>query len=159
MIGVKRAFAAVRNVATVFDSKLGRVEKRVSSPESSLQLWQFRRRGAPLFVFWTAEERTLSGGDWRMAYRRPVDSPEKRPAILCWPGKPLEEPVWVDLLTGCVYAFPQNRMVECADGVMFLDVPVYDSPCLITERRALDIAARSRVSHDAVRSTSPALRR
>ena len=77
-----------------------------------------------------------------MAYCRPGDSVEKRPAVLCWPGKPLVEPVWVDLLTGEVRAFPEDCAKVCADGVMFLDVPVYDSPCLITERRALDIAIR-----------------
>nr|MCR5838470.1 hypothetical protein [Kiritimatiellia bacterium] len=61
-----------------------------------------------------------------------------------WPGKPLAEPVWVDLLTGEVRAFPRERMISCADGVMFTDVPVYDSPCFITERRALNIAERLR---------------
>ena len=45
VIGVKWAFGAVRNVATVFDSELLRVERRVSSPENSLQLWEFKRRG------------------------------------------------------------------------------------------------------------------
>ncbi|MBQ6339416.1 MAG: hypothetical protein IJI36_09740 [Kiritimatiellae bacterium] len=141
VIGVKRAFAAVRNVATVFDSELLRVERRVSSPENSLQLWEFQRRGAPLFVFWTTGEWMFEKGAWRMAYRRPGDSLEKRPAVIRWPGAPLEEPVWVDLLTGDVRAFPKTRMKVCADGLVFTDVPVYDSPCLITERRALDVAA------------------
>ena len=30
-------------------------------------------------------------------------------------------------------------MKACADEVVFSDVPVYDSPCLLTERHALDI--------------------
>ena len=146
VIGVKRAFSAVRNVATVFDSELERVaERRVSSPESSLQLWECRRRGAPLFVFWTAGEWVCSVGEWRMEYRRPGDGLETRPAVLRWPGEPLEEPVWVDLLTGEVRAFPKERMAVCADGVVFTDVPVYDSPCLITERHALDIGETERI--------------
>ena len=74
-----------------------------------------------------------------MAYKRPGDSLEKRPAVFSWPGAPLKDPVWVDLLTGEVRAFPKDRMKVCADGVVFTDVPVYDSPCLLTERRALDI--------------------
>lgn len=142
VIGVKRAFAAVRNVATVFDSEIGRVRQRVSSPESSLQLWEFRRRGAPLFVFWTAGEWAFSDGEWRMEYRRPGDGLETRSAVINWPGAPMEEPVWVDLLTGEVRAFPKGRMTPCADGVVFTDVPVYDSPCLVTERRALEIKRR-----------------
>ena len=64
---------------------------------------------------------------------------ETRPAVIRWPGAPLAEPVWVDLLTGDVRVFPKGRMKECADGLVFTDVPVYDSPCIITERRALDV--------------------
>ncbi len=54
-----------------------------------------------------------------------------------WPGKPFADPVWVDMLTGEIRAFPRDRMVECADGVVFTGVPVYDSPCLLTERAAV----------------------
>ena len=137
VIGVKRAFHAVRNVVTVFDSDVERVPRRVSSPENSLQLWEFQRRGAPLFVFWTTGEWVHGKEGWRMAYKRPGDSLEKRPAVFNWPGSPLKEPVWVDLLTGEVRAFSRDRMVSCADGVVFTGVPVYDSPCLITERAAI----------------------
>ena len=105
----------------------------------AMQLWEFQRRGAPLFAFWTAGEWTNASGKWRMAYKRPGDSMEKRPIVFRWPGKPLKEPVWVDLLTGKVYAFPRDRMISCTDGLVFTDVPVYDSPCLITERTAIDI--------------------
>ena len=50
-------------------------------------------------------------------------------------GAPLEGPVWVDLLTGRVYAFPKQDMLIHSGGVTFVNVPVYDSPCLLTERR------------------------
>ena len=137
VIAVKRAFNAVRNVVTVFDSEIKRVERCVSSPETSLQLWEFERRGAPLFVFWTAGEWAFVDGGWRMDWRRPGDSMEKRPAVLNWPGAPFKDPAWVDLLTGEIRAFPRDRMISCADGVVFTDVPVYDSPCLLTEYAAL----------------------
>ena len=138
VIGVKRAFAAVRNVVTVFDSEVLRVGRRVSSPETSLQLWEFERKGAPLFVFWTAGEWEFADGGWRMAYCRPGDSFETRPAVLNWPGEPFRDPVWVDLLSGEVRPFPRDHMVVCADGVVFTDVPVFDSPCLLTERAAVE---------------------
>ena len=140
VIGVKRAFNAVRNVVSVFDSEITRVPKRVSSPESTLQLWEFKRRGLPLFVFWTAAE-WVQGKDngWEKKYQRPGDGMEKRPVVFRWPGEPLKEPVWVDLLSGEVLSFPKSRMKACAEGVIFMDVPVYDSPCLLTERAAVDI--------------------
>ena len=55
-------------------------------------------------------------------------------------GKPLAEPVWVDLLTGEIRAFSRERMISCADWLVFTDVLVYDSPCLITERAAIAIS-------------------
>lgn len=71
---------------------------------------------------------------------------EKRPAVIRWPGAPLAEPVWVDMLTGDVCAFSKERMTACADGVVFTDVPVYDSPCFITERWAIDVDDRKEKS-------------
>ena len=84
-------------------------------------------------------EKEKGGKTWRMAYRRPGDSREKRSAVVVWPGEPLAEPVWVDLLTGEVRAVPKENATACADGTVFTGVPVYDSPCIITERRAIDI--------------------
>ena len=63
-----------------------------------------------------------------------------RPAVIEWTGAPLADPVWVDLLTGAVHAFPKDRMLRRAGGTTFVDVPVYDSPCLLTERSAIPLA-------------------
>ena len=77
----------------------------------------------------------LGEGPWRLLYERPGDSFETRPAVFNYAGAPLEDPVWVDLLTGRVYAFPKQDMLVHSCGVTFVNVPVYDSPCLLTERR------------------------
>ena len=138
VIAVKRAYHAVRNVATVFDSSVERVTRKVSSPERPLQLWEFRRRGKPLFVFWTTGAWRRDGREWKMDYVRPHDDCRTRPAIVEWEGRAFANPVWVDLLTGGIYEFPAAKMLPRAGGVTFVDVPVYDSPCLLTERDALD---------------------
>jgi len=60
--------------------------------------------------------------------------------VFDWRGAPLENPVWVDLLSGRAFAFPaENQLVHSA-GVTFIDVHVYDSPCVIAERAALDLS-------------------
>ena len=142
VIAVKRAFHAVRNVATVFDSHVARVPRKVSSPENTLQLWEFARDGKPLFAFWTCGEwRNPDGKGWKVARLRPGDGLATRPAVIEWTGAPLADPVWVDLLTGAVHEFPKDRMLRRAGGTTFVDVPVYDSPCLLTERAALPLAA------------------
>ena len=45
--------------------------------------------------------------------------------------------MWIDLLTGRVYAFPEENQLVHSAGVTFVDVPVYDSPCLLAERGAI----------------------
>ena len=49
---------------------------------------------------------------------------------------PSSDEVWVDLMTGRVYEFPQKNIKPTgrADCAIYKMVPVYDSPCLLTER-------------------------
>ena len=74
---------------------------------------------------------------------RPSDSFVTRPMVFDYRGAPLDEPVWVDLLTGRVYVFPKEDMLVPSAGVTFVNVPVYDSPCVLTERAALKAVARA----------------
>jgi len=139
VIAVKQAFFAVRNVVTVFDSEVKRFGADVSTPDQSLWLRAFTRRGLPLLVFWTCGEfeNTEKEWEWRMRFRRPGDSNATRPAVLHCEGAPLADPVWVDLRTGAVYDFPKAQVLRRTGGTTYVGVPVYDSPCLLTERGAL----------------------
>ncbi|MBR1837032.1 MAG: hypothetical protein IJ783_07050 [Kiritimatiellae bacterium] len=74
-----------------------------------------------------------------LPFERPGDSFETRPAVFedC-ADEPLHDPVWVDLLSGRVYDFPAERVVKCDSCIRYIDVPAYDSPCLLAEREAID---------------------
>ena len=69
----------------------------------------------------------------------PSDDFTTRPSIFEWNGAPLKDPVWVDLFTGAVYEIPAKRQIVHSCGVSLVRIPVYDSPCLVTERAALDL--------------------
>ena len=69
----------------------------------------------------------------------PSDNFTTRPAVFEWSGDPLRDPVWVDLFTGVVYQVPEARQIVHSCGVSFVRIPVYDSPCVLTERAALCI--------------------
>lgn len=157
VIAVKRAYYAVQNLVSVFDSTLTRVPsvqagEGFGTTDGTVTTYEYRKAsGEPLFVFWIAAEKVVPAKDaddllpegWggRMGYGvqwvRPGDSFETRPLVFTYTGKPLNDPVWVDLLTGRVYAFPKKNQIASSKYVRFLDVPVYDSPCLLTERSAL----------------------
>ena len=153
VIGIKRAYYAVQNVVSVFDDSLTRVkdscfEKGFGAEDASLSTYHYvKKSGEPLFVFWThggdfvrngGPNGVLGEGKWSLPYTRPGDSFETRPAVFKYTGASLKEPVWVDLFTGRVYAFPKTKQLVGENSIRFVDVPVYDSPCVLTERSAID---------------------
>ena len=145
VIAVKRAYYAVQNVVSVFDNSLTRVkDSTFGTKDMTLSTYEYRNAdGRPVFVFWTHADEVvktdkakgvLGEGEFTVKYLRPGDSFVTRPAMLKYAGAPLKDPVWVDLFTGRVYAFPKKDMLVHSNGVTFVNVPVYDSPCLLTER-------------------------
>ncbi len=155
VIGVKRAYYAVQNLASVFGGEEW-APTPFHSVDNTLSAYAFTSEGEAarrrVFAFWVHGRAFVSpevAGDAPgihapapdiriMPYERPGDSFETRPAVFeDIGGQPLRDPVWVDLLTGRVYAFPCENVVPCRDRVRYLDVPVYDSPCLLAERDAI----------------------
>lgn len=124
--GVKRAFYAVQNLVTLFDSRTKRVTVRtVTSKDRTVALWEYVRDGMPVYVFWDQGNATDT---------RPGDSFTTRPLVQDGTGPRLKDPVWIDLLTGRVYEFPERDVRVHRDGVTYLNVPLYDSPAVLTER-------------------------
>ena len=145
VIAVKKAFYAVQNVASVFDDTLTRVKNPTfATKDITLSVYEYRKAdGRPLFVFWTHADEIRKknrvkgmayGAEFYVEYKRPGDSFETRPVMFRYSGAPLKEPVWVDLFTGRIYEFPRKRQLVHSCGVSFVEVPVYDSPCILTER-------------------------
>ena len=149
-IGIKRAYYAVQNVAGLFDSSVERdLSNSATNTDVTVSFYAYRKTGSdgrlrPLFVFWT-HGHMAPKSDWTkvkpddLVLDRPSDSFATRPIVIDWRGAAFENPVWVDLLTGRVYAFAQEDMLVHSAGVTFVNVPVYDSPCVLTERAALNI--------------------
>jgi hypothetical protein len=138
-------------MVSVFNSKLTRIpEKKISITDPSIALFEYQTSGGePLFVFWEKGKMncTKREGGTRVEYDavidtesgRPSDSLTTREVIFEWGGRLLKDPVWVDLITGWVYEIPSENQIQHADGITFVRIPVYDSPCFVTERAALDL--------------------
>jgi len=150
VIHVKRAYYAIQNMMSVFNANVARVkEPHVSTTDPSLSLFEYATRaGEPLFVFWEHGRmicKRLPGGKLEYdakidpASGVPSDSLATREVIFEWSGKPFKDPVWVDLITGWVYEIPQENQIVHADGITFVRIPAYDSPCFVAERTALDL--------------------
>ena len=112
--------------------------------------YEYRTKaGCPLFVFWShgMTKFRKSPKSFDPAGRievdilgdPPGDSFETRGCVFEWTGKPLVDPVWVDLKTGWVYELPKKLQIVHSCGITFAEIPLYDSPCVLTERATLSI--------------------
>ena len=149
VIGVKRAYYAVQNCVSVFDSTVKQVAETQFENKDSTIFWrEYEKGGSPLVAFWqyaevqgdfkkTKEAPGFNLADGRTRYPRASDRCDTFPTVFRTKSPPMKEPVWVDLLTGRVYAIPAENVLSSASGTVYVDVPCYDSPALLTERRAL----------------------
>lgn len=76
--------------------------------------------------------------EWRSGI--PSDDFTTRLLMIEWRGAAFKDPVWVDLFTGAVYEVPAERQIVHSCGISFVRIPVYDSPCLLTERKAVQFS-------------------
>ena len=143
---LKIAYYAVQNVASVFDATLVRVAKAkpsISTNDATVAVYEYRKRGKgptggrSLYVYWShGDLKQFNPKTNRMC---PSDSFEWRPAVFTV-SRTIEDPVWCDLMTGKVYAFPKKYVLskEHGEACDYKMVPVYDSPCILTSRALLD---------------------
>jgi len=135
-----RAYYAVQNVVSVFDNTLERVPEPAlacgGDPAVAIYAYRKKRTNAPVFVFWDRGDLTR----FNVTKNRqcPSDSFQTRPTAFTYTGRPLQDPVFVDLLTGRIYVVPEKNVFQVSEDVyVYRDIPVYDSPCLLTEKRTV----------------------
>ena len=85
--------------------------------------WKDRETDTPVVVFWDASA-------------MPSNDNITRQATVSVAGNPIQNPVWVDLLTGNVYKIEESH-IERSEGRTVYTVPVYDSPAFITSQDIL----------------------
>lgn len=133
VLKVKIAYYAVQNVVSVFNdsielvSELTSIERPKGEKEKRTAsfLHKHKETGTSICVFWDK-----SG--------TPSDFNVHDFATVTLEGVRFEEPVWVDVVTGNVYEFPKDRMKIVKNKLVIENVPVYDAPTFIAEKRIID---------------------
>lgn len=122
---IKLAYYSVQNVASVFDHRMERIREPAVAVMFDRRTASFAYRnkdtGRGLVVFWDASS-------------TPGDAFTTRPAQILVKGLPIENPVWVDLVSGRIYEIPADRVVRQGQLTIFKDIPLYDAPVLIAEQ-------------------------
>ena len=120
---------AMRNVYALFDDDtLPQGITEVQAGSRTLSNALFTRFGLPLRVLWFSDRIPDSGLDWT-----PVDLevPER-----------MENPVWVELITGRVFEIPRASVAGRTDGMALRQVPMWDSPVIVAPRAAIPLQAK-----------------
>ncbi len=128
VLKVKPAYYTLQNIASVFDSTLESVtnctcEVQCAKP-SAVYLFRKQNSGPHLLAFWDRSS-------------HPENENPTVPAQFTLSGVTFEDPVWVDTVTGAIYELPKDRCLVEDGKTVLKDIPLYDAPAFITDKRAV----------------------
>ena len=128
---VKQAYYALQNMFAIFDGSLARIadfkaEVAGNGEKSTYAVFGYRGDAEPVVTLWRHSD---SPGERPDAERLTVTLAEMK----------FVEPVYVDLLSGKVYAIDPKQWSTDGDKCVFRNVAAYDSPVVIAERGAIPL--------------------
>ena len=123
----KPAYFAAQNVFAIFDDSLVRVTNFPCTASVTNPVAAFAYAGK------TADQVVTLWFKGAM----PSDSNSKTPVDLTFLASRFTTPVYADLRTGEVYSIPKANWSRAGEGVVFRQIPIYDSPILIAEKGIL----------------------
>ena len=156
VIKVKTAYYAVQNVVSLFNDALERAPEcalALSGTKTNLTSFAFREKksGLAVVALWDGSEIPGNGSD--------IETVQ-----VSVTGGRFKEPVWVDLITGCVYEIPPEQVKDEGGTVTFADIPVNDGPAAILDKSLVSFepvkvvqkrAKKAKVSKPAQGEASP----
>jgi hypothetical protein len=142
----KIAYFAVQNVASIFDHSLERIKNvkqdsagQVKSQNNSQLIYslstdidmafyayQKKQSGLHLYTIWKS-------GD------TPNNLTERQAVDITVANAKFKEPVYVDIISGNIYAIPMSSIIKKGGSYQFKNIPVYDAPVLIADKSLIQI--------------------
>lgn len=121
----KIAFYSVQNVVSVFDNQLERILdfKYDVKSHKSLSVFGYKnsKSDKSLVVMWFDGE-------------IPDNHFDTENVVITINNAKFNNPVWVDIFSGRIYQIPGSNWSKSGDRYTFTNIPVYDSPVLITDK-------------------------
>ncbi len=120
----KVAYYAIQNLAALFDDNmvLNPEFKSTSTNKELISVYGYQHQPTqtPLVALWFDGQNV-------------TNSFETKPVNITLENLNFKHPVWVDLMTGAIYEIPKSDWSKSDRSCKF-NIPLYDSPVLITEK-------------------------
>lgn len=124
----KLSYTAAQQVFSTFDDQLEAllsVKPAADNPTISAFTYRHKANGGSLVTLWSQEA-------------RPAEAYVPKPTTVTVEGQ-FKQPVFVDLITGAVYAIPGGNWTKTGKIITFTNVPVPDYPVLIADKATLNL--------------------
>lgn len=149
VIRPKLAYYAVQNVASIFDNSLERIKNirdtynsefipenpedvaMTKNTDRSLAVYGYRNKTSKLNIFTIWQDEAI-----------PTNSQEKKMLNFTFTNARFEHPVYVNIITGNIYDIPASQWSKNGTKYTFRNIPVYDGPILIADKKLLRIISR-----------------
>ncbi len=128
LVKVKMAYYMVQHMATLFTEQRPVVADYRVQIESGTNVVHYAFRdqstGLDLLTLWDAS--VIPGNESELTLVN----------VTITDGR-FKEPVWVDVVNGGIYEIPASRVVRSGTSITFTEIPIYDSPIVLTDRSLL----------------------
>jgi hypothetical protein len=126
----KPAYHAMQHVTSIFDHSLKLISDYpyLVESEKSLSIFAYEKEssGQLIVTIWFDGE-------------IPSDTNEKTPLDFTFAQGQFDQPVYADLRTGEVFEIPESSIKKNGTRITFIDIPVYDSPVVISDRSLIQV--------------------
>ncbi len=146
VIRPKIAYYSVQNVTSIFDDRLERIAALHHSQSSA-----DAEAGLPFYTVSTDRRTAMYGFRNRKSGKQlytawftenvPVDANDLRPLEIVIGGADIDQPVWIDIVSGAVHEIPAAQISKAGGAIRLKGVPVYDAPIVIADRSLISITA------------------
>ena len=122
VIRKKPVYAAIQHMASLFDGETKLIPESGAAVLAEKKSFAFRaeRKGGLIGVWWDSSA-------------MPADNTEPERADLMLTGD-IREPAVCELISGRVFAFPEEQILRLPGRMLFRDVPFIDSPLVMAEK-------------------------
>lgn len=137
----KIAYYAIQNVTALFDHSLQRIKKLeyshnkalIPTDKSRLVYTQSTDRSLAVYAYQHKDTQKQLYTIWVNDYI-PVESNSTRKLTFTFANGNIDQPVYVDIITGGVYEIPASQWKKTGGVLTFTDIPIYDAPILIADK-------------------------